>query len=31
MYVPEMDEYQLVAEENTHIEHFLTQLMVKNA
>ena len=31
MYVLEMDEYQLVVEENIHTEHFLTQLMVKNA
>ena len=31
MYVLEMDEYQLVVEENIHIEHFLAQLMVKSA
>ena len=31
MYVLEMDEYELVVEENIHIEHFLTQMMVKNA
>ena len=30
MYVLEMDEYQLVVEENIHIEHFLPELMMKS-
>ena len=30
MYVLEMNEYQLVVEDNIHIEHFLTQLIVKS-
>ena len=31
MYVLAMDKYQLVVEDNIHIEHFLTQLMVESA
>ena len=30
MYVLEMNEYELVVEENIHIYHFLTQLIVKS-